>query len=95
MQRISVASFLQLNYFILPGLSWYPPVKIADRNAKQTPKIRTSLIRYPPVSSVILCPLYRIEREKEITDLNNCDMSLTNGYWLIRFQVAKRMVRYL
>jgi len=46
------AFYVDINYFFLtPGLSLYPAVKIAVKNARHTPKIRAVFIYDPPFKS--------------------------------------------
>lgn len=44
MSRFTYCYFFRPGILTLPGLSSYPPVKIADRNAKQTPIIRITVM---------------------------------------------------
>ena len=44
MSRFTYRYFFRPGILTLPGLSSYPPVKIADKNAKQTPIIRITVM---------------------------------------------------
>jgi hypothetical protein len=44
MSRFTYCYFFRPGILTLPGLSSYPPVKIADRNAKHTPIIRITVM---------------------------------------------------
>lgn len=87
---MGLSRFMLYTYFFtLPGLSSYPPVRIADRNAKQTPIIRISFMDVPPVKSLVLHIVYPKLVENEMTVGENCViLSTTHTCSLVKVEIT-------